>query len=84
MKYAILVIIIMFILVGCNSEVVTNDEVEYEILSEKIARPPYDSVVYVVDVPDTLDEQEIYVIRSVNSQRKNLPRYPFGKIGKQL
>jgi hypothetical protein len=40
------------------------EKFEYEILSDTITRSPYDAVVLVLDVPDTLDEQEIYVIRS--------------------
>jgi hypothetical protein len=88
MKFAISVLIFIFIIVGCESEVITTDKVnnnpseavsrteemierithlekfQYEILSEKIDRPPYDAVVYVVDVPDNLGEQELYVIRS--------------------
>ena len=37
---------------------------EYEILSEQIDRPPYDTVVYIADVPEKLDEQEMVVIKS--------------------
>lgn len=40
------------------------EQFEYEILTKRINRPPYDCVVYVTNVPERLDEQEAYVTRS--------------------
>jgi len=40
------------------------EQFEYEILTKRINRPPYDCIVYVANVPERLDEQESYVIRS--------------------
>lgn len=45
-------------------ELTRLEEFDYEILSDKINRPPYDCVIYIANVPEELVEQEIYVIRS--------------------
>lgn len=40
------------------------DNFEYEILSSKIDRSPYDSVIFIPNLPESSEEIEIYVIRS--------------------
>ena len=46
------------------NDVTRLEKFECEILSTQINRPPFDSVVYIANVPEKLDEQEVLVIRS--------------------
>jgi hypothetical protein len=43
-------------------EITELREFNYEVLSKGINREPSDAVIYIANIPDTLEEQEIYIL----------------------
>jgi hypothetical protein len=44
------------------NEITELREFNYEVLSKEINREPKDTVIYIANIPDSLEEQEIYIL----------------------